>query len=68
YAATRAVELREDLTPAPTTHEVVVALRKAGVEGPGPDRHLAPDLAGAEAFVRSGALVTTVEGVTGPLA
>ncbi|WP_420719309.1 histidine ammonia-lyase [Streptomyces sp. NRRL S-1521] len=68
YAATRAVELREDLTPAPATHEVVVALRKAGVEGPGPDRYLAPDLAGAEAFVRSGALVTAVEGVTGPLA
>ncbi|CAM5266729.1 Histidine ammonia-lyase OS=Streptomyces alboniger OX=132473 GN=hutH PE=3 SV=1 [Streptomyces alboniger] len=67
YAATRAVELREDLTPAPATREVIDALRKAGVEGPGPDRYLAPDLAGADAFVRSGALVAAVEGVTGPL-
>ncbi|WP_447039521.1 histidine ammonia-lyase [Streptomyces sp. DSM 118878] len=67
YAATRAVELREDLTPAPATREVIAALRKAGVEGPGPDRYLAPDLAGADAFVRSGALLKATETVTGPL-
>ncbi|MFE4688852.1 histidine ammonia-lyase [Streptomyces sp. NPDC056749] len=70
YAATRAVELRvaEGLTPAPATLAVVEALRAAGVQGPGPDRFLAPDLAAAEAFVREGKLVEAVEAVTGPLA
>lgn len=68
YAATRAVELREGLTPAPATRAVIEAVRKAGVQGPGPDRFLAPDLAAADAFVRSGALIDAVEPVTGPLA
>ncbi len=70
YAATRAVELRvaEGLTPAPATLAVVEALRAAGVQGPGPDRFLAPDLAAAEAFVREGKLVDAAEAVTGPLA
>ncbi|MFF5726102.1 histidine ammonia-lyase [[Kitasatospora] papulosa] len=70
YAATRAVELRvaEGLTPAPATLAVIEALRAAGVQGPGPDRFLAPDLAAAEAFVREGKLVGAVEAVTGPLA
>ncbi|QDQ16532.1 histidine ammonia-lyase [Streptomyces spectabilis] len=68
YAATRAVELREGLTPAPASRAVIEAARKAGVEGPGPDRFLAPDLAAAERFVRSGELVGAAETVTGPLA
>ncbi|GAA3792077.1 histidine ammonia-lyase [Streptomyces phyllanthi] len=68
YAATRAIELREGLTPAPATQAVVEAVRKAGVEGPGPDRYLAPDLAAAAGFVRDGRLVAAVEPVTGPLA
>ncbi|WP_443080199.1 histidine ammonia-lyase [Streptomyces sp. P9-A2] len=67
YAAARAVELREGLTPAPATRAVVEAARQAGVGGPGPDRHLAPDLAAAEAFVRDGRLLTAVEKITGPL-
>ncbi|WAX81857.1 histidine ammonia-lyase [Streptomyces sp. KMM 9044] len=67
YAAARAVELREGLTPAPATRAVVEAARQAGVGGPGPDRPLAPDLAAAEAFVRDGRLLTAVEQVTGPL-
>jgi histidine ammonia-lyase len=67
YAAARAVELREGLAPAPATQAAVEALRKAGVGGPGPDRFLAPDLAGAETFVREGRLVDAVEAVTGPL-
>ncbi|WP_184761322.1 histidine ammonia-lyase [Streptomyces griseoloalbus] len=67
YAATRAVELREELTPAPATRAVIEAVRAAGVEGPGPDRYLAPDLAAADAFVRDGRLVAAVEKVTGPL-
>ncbi|MBB5939182.1 histidine ammonia-lyase [Streptomyces zagrosensis] len=67
-AATRAVELRTGMTPAPATQALLTAVRAAGVEGPGADRFLAPDLAAAEAFVRSGALVEAVESVTGPLA
>ncbi|MFF9685031.1 histidine ammonia-lyase [Streptomyces sp. NPDC014623] len=70
YAATRAVELRtaEGMTPAPASQAVIGALRAAGVQGPGPDRFLAPDLAAADAFVRDGKLVAAVEAVTGPLA
>ncbi|MEV0006657.1 histidine ammonia-lyase [Streptomyces sp. NPDC051840] len=69
YAATRAVELRaaEGLTPGPASQAVIGALRAAGVQGPGPDRFLAPDLAAADAFVREGRLVSAVEAVTGPL-
>ncbi|MEE1817238.1 histidine ammonia-lyase [Streptomyces sp. SP18ES09] len=68
YAATRGVELRAGLTPAPASQAAIDALRAAGVEGPGPDRFLAPDLAAADAFVREGKLVAAVEPVTGPLA
>ncbi|MFE5733179.1 histidine ammonia-lyase [Streptomyces sp. NPDC056528] len=68
YAATRGVELRTGLTPAPASRAVITALRGAGVEGPGPDRFLAPDLAAADAFVREGGVVAAVEPVTGPLA
>ncbi|MGA5191868.1 histidine ammonia-lyase [Streptomyces exfoliatus] len=68
YAATRGVELREGLTPAPASQAAIDALRAAGVQGPGPDRFLAPDLAAADTFVREGKLVAAVEPVTGPLA
>ncbi|MYW13989.1 histidine ammonia-lyase, partial [Streptomyces sp. SID2563] len=59
---------QQGLTPAPATRAVIEALRAAGVEGPGPDRFLSPDLAAADAFVRAGGLVSAVEPVTGPLA
>ncbi|KOT82434.1 MULTISPECIES: histidine ammonia-lyase [Streptomyces] len=68
YAATRAVEMRDGLTPAPATRAVLEAVRAAGVQGPGEDRFLAPDLEAAYDFVRSGRLVETVEQVTGELA
>ncbi|WP_338677906.1 histidine ammonia-lyase [Streptomyces sp. SCSIO 30461] len=68
YAATRAIELRRSLRPAPASRAAITALRGAGVEGPGPDRFLAPELAATEAFVRDGALVAAVEPVTGLLA
>ncbi|MFD8816373.1 histidine ammonia-lyase [Streptomyces sp. NPDC059627] len=67
YAATRAIELREGLTPAPASQAVIEAVRSAGVRGPGPDRYLAPDLAAAEEFVRGGGVVAAVEKVTGAL-
>ncbi|MDI3390580.1 histidine ammonia-lyase [Streptomyces sp. B-S-A8] len=68
YAATRAVELRAGLEPAPASRAVIAAARVAGLQGPGPDRYLAPELAAAEEFVRSGALIAAAESVTGPLA
>ncbi|MFG2114122.1 histidine ammonia-lyase [Streptomyces sp. NPDC048718] len=68
YAATRGIELRHGLSPAPASAAAIAALRAAGVEGPGPDRFLAPDLAATDAFVRAGRLVAAVEPVTGPLA
>ncbi|MDN3297669.1 histidine ammonia-lyase [Streptomyces ficellus] len=68
YAATRAIELRDGLTPAPASRAAIEALRAAGVQGPGPDRFLAPDLEAADTFVREGKLVEAVEKVTGPLA
>jgi histidine ammonia-lyase len=71
-AATRAVELREQssavLQSSPATGAIVRAARAAGIAGPGRDRFLAPDLAAAEAFVRSGGLLTAAESVTGKLA
>ncbi|MEV5505740.1 histidine ammonia-lyase [Streptomyces orinoci] len=66
-AATRAVELRTDRTPAPATAAVLAAVRAAGVQGPGEDRFLAPDLAAAEEFVRTGRLIAATEPITGPL-
>ncbi|WP_314171797.1 histidine ammonia-lyase [Streptomyces winkii] len=71
YAAARAVQLRAEsgrLTPAAASRAVVDALREAGVDGPGPDRFLSPDLAVAEGFVRTGALVRAAQSVTGELA
>ncbi len=68
YASTRGIELRSGLTPAPASAAAIAATRAAGVEGPGPDRFLSPDLAAAESFVREGGLLCAVEKVTGPLA
>lgn len=54
--AARAVELRAPLRPAAATGAAIERLR-AEVDGPGPDRFLAPDLATAEHLVRSGVLL-----------
>ncbi|HEX2176197.1 MAG TPA: histidine ammonia-lyase [Nocardioidaceae bacterium] len=64
--AARALDLRAPLTPAPATAAALGVLR-AHVDGPGPDRHLAPEIDAVVDLVRSGALVTAVESVTGPL-
>ncbi|PPK69884.1 histidine ammonia-lyase [Actinokineospora auranticolor] len=58
--AARALDLRAPLTPAPATAAAVAALR-AHVPGPGPDRHLAPEIAAAEELIRSGALLAAVD-------
>jgi histidine ammonia-lyase len=51
--AARALDLRAPLKPATATGAVVAALRER-VAGPGPDRHLAPEIAAAEDLIRSG--------------
>ncbi len=65
--AARALDLRTPLRPGPATGAVVAKLREAGPP-PGPDRHLAPEIAAAAEMVRDGALVAAAETVTGPLA
>lgn len=70
-AAARALDLRVatgGLAPAPGTAAAVRLLRDAGVAGPGPDRHLAPEIETAVGLVAGGALVTAVEDRIGALA
>ena len=64
--AARALDLRAPLTPAPATAAVLGVLREH-VDGPGPDRHLAPEMDAAVELVRTGALTAAVESVIGPL-
>ncbi len=66
--AARGIDLRAPLTPAPATGAVVAALRADGIPGPGPDRHLAPEIERAVALVRSGAVRGAAEAACGPLA
>ncbi|MGI6871059.1 histidine ammonia-lyase [Amycolatopsis sp. 3B14] len=58
--AARALDFRAPLRPAPVTAAVRDLLRER-VAPPGPDRHLAPEIAAAEELVRSGAAVTALE-------
>ena len=64
--AARGLDLRAPLLPAPATGAVRQRLREA-VPGPGPDRHLAPELAAAERLVASGELLGAAEQVCGLL-
>lgn len=64
----RALELRAPLEPSPATAAVVRTLRDAGVQGPGPDRHLSPDIETAVSLVQSGAVLDAASQVTGELA
>ncbi|HWC83475.1 MAG TPA: histidine ammonia-lyase [Pseudonocardiaceae bacterium] len=57
--AARALDLRAPLTPAPATAAAVSVLRQR-VPGPGPDRHLAPEIAEAERLIRTGAVADAV--------
>jgi len=65
--AARALDFRAPLAPSPATAAAVALLRR-NVEGPGPDRHLAPEIEHAFVDVRSGALVAAVENLMGELA
>ncbi|MFP3466609.1 histidine ammonia-lyase [Leifsonia sp. SIMBA_070] len=53
--AARGADLRAPLLPGPATGAVIAALRGT-VPGPGPDRHLSPEIEAATALVASGAL------------
>ncbi len=64
--ATRGLDLRAPLQPAPATAAVRDRLR-ADVAGPGPDRYLTPEIESVVGLIRSGALVTAAESVTGAL-
>ncbi|WP_219416206.1 histidine ammonia-lyase [Pseudonocardia nigra] len=64
--AARAIDLRAPLTPAPATAAVRDGLR-AHVAGPGPDRHLAPEIEAAVGYVASGEALAAAESVTGAL-
>jgi len=65
--AARGLDLRAPLLPGPGTGAALAALR-ARVEGPGPDRQVAPELAAAEELIASGELLGAVETEIGALA
>jgi len=64
--AARALELRAPLRPGAGTAPALAAVRRR-IAGPGADRFLSPELAAAEALVRSGELVAAVEAGIGSL-
>ena len=64
--AARALDLRAPLQPAAGTAAAVAALR-THVPGPGADRYLSVEIEAAVELVRSGAVLSAVEAVTGPL-
>jgi histidine ammonia-lyase len=64
--AARGLDLRAPLQPAQGTGAVRDLLREH-VDGPGPDRHLSPEIEAAVELVRSGALVRAAETAIGPL-
>jgi len=64
--AARALDLRAPLEPSPASRAVVRLLRER-VPGPGPDRHLAPEIEQVVGLVSTGALVGAVELTIGEL-
>jgi histidine ammonia-lyase len=62
----RALDLRAPLSPAVGTGAARAAVR-ARIEGPGPDRWLAPELAAVEQLVVGGELVAAVSAAVGDL-
>jgi histidine ammonia-lyase len=65
--AARGLDLRAPLEPGPGTGAVVAAIREH-VDGPGPDRHLSPEIEAVVGLVTSGRLVRAAEdGLGAPL-
>ncbi|HSS68596.1 MAG TPA: histidine ammonia-lyase [Nocardioidaceae bacterium] len=58
--AARGIDMRAPLEPSPATGAVVGVLRQH-VAGPGPDRHLSPEIEAAVELVRSGAVVAAAD-------
>jgi histidine ammonia-lyase len=65
--AARALDLRRPLEPSPATGAVIDLLRASGVQGPGPDRHLSPEIERCVNLVRDGRVLAAVEAVIGEL-
>ncbi|GAA4755903.1 histidine ammonia-lyase [Nocardioides endophyticus] len=65
--AARALDLRRPLEPAAATGAVVDLLRSSGIEGPGPDRYLSPEIEATVELVASGAVLSAAESVIGEL-
>ena len=65
--AARALDMRRPLEPSPAAEAVIRLLRSSGVQGPGPDRHLSPEIETTVGLVRSGAVLHAVEEVIGEL-
>jgi histidine ammonia-lyase len=64
--AARGLDLRAPLRPAPATAAALGVLRDR-LPGPGPDRHLAPELDEVQRLVAAGSLVNAAESAIGPL-
>lgn len=65
--AARALDLRAPLEPSPATRAVVRLLRGSGIQGPGPDRHLSPEIEACVSLVQSGAVLDAAQSVIGEL-
>jgi histidine ammonia-lyase len=74
--AARALDLRAQFSPSspspalslsPATAAVVAGLRAAGVERPGTDRYLAPEIETAVRYVAAGDALRAAKSVMGPL-
>ena len=65
--AARALDLRRPLEPSPATGAVISLLRSTGIQGPGPDRFLSPDIEKTVELVRDGSVLAAAEGVLGAL-
>jgi histidine ammonia-lyase len=64
--AARGLDLRAPLQPGPGTAAALAAVR-GRIDGPGPDRWVAPDLDAADELVRSGAVLDAIEAEVGAL-
>ncbi len=60
--AARAIDLRAPLEPSVGTGALLVLLRTV-VDGPGPDRHLAPELAAAESLLDSSSMADALAAI-----
>lgn len=61
--ASRGLALRAPLEPSPASRAVIATLTKAGVQGPGPDRFLSPELEVAAEAVANGDVLTSARAV-----